>query len=49
MYPNSHNVRDINITINDDSINVDNDVKYFGYMSQMIYRRLNTYQMYAVN
>ena len=25
-----HNVRDINITINDDSINVDNDVKYLG-------------------
>ena len=25
-----HNVRDINITINEDSINVDNDVKYLG-------------------
>jgi len=25
-----HNVRDINITINDDSINVENDVKYIG-------------------
>jgi hypothetical protein len=25
-----HNVGDLNITINDDSINVDNDVKYLG-------------------
>ena len=28
--PTRHNVRHINITINDDSIIVDNDVKYLG-------------------
>ena len=33
--PTRHNVRDINININDDFIHVDNDVNYLGvYMSQ---------------